>query len=134
MHQDDEQLRLLSVFHYVVGGIAGLFSSFPVLHLVLGVAMVTGRIGQEDQEGFPRVVGWFFVLIAVFFILFGLTYAGLLIWAGRCLARRRHYDFCFVMAAVSCIFFPCGTVLGVFTLLVLNRASVREQFSVPRKL
>jgi hypothetical protein len=128
VNQDDEHLRLLSVFHYVVGGLGAVFSLFPVLHLIIGLAMVTGRIGQDNQDQFPRVFGWFFVVIALFVILCGLTYSGLLIWAGRCIAWRRHYSFCFVMAAVSCIFFPFGTVLGVFTLLVLNRPSVREQF------
>jgi hypothetical protein len=29
MNQDDEQLRLLAIFHYVVAGVAGLFSLFP---------------------------------------------------------------------------------------------------------
>jgi hypothetical protein len=32
------------------------------------------------------------------------------------------------MAAVSCIFWPFGTVLGVFTLVVLTKASVRQMF------
>ena len=29
MTQDEQQLKLLSVFHYVVGGIMALFSSHP---------------------------------------------------------------------------------------------------------
>ena len=29
MNQDDEQLHLLSVFHYVLAGICSLFSLFP---------------------------------------------------------------------------------------------------------
>ncbi len=33
MDQDLEHLRLLSLFHYVVGGIAALFGCFPFIHL-----------------------------------------------------------------------------------------------------
>jgi hypothetical protein len=36
---------------------------------------------------------------------------------------------CFAMAGVECIFMPFGTVLGVFTILVLNRQSVKELFA-----
>ena len=58
----------------------------------------------------------------------GWTFAVLVLVAGRCIARRKYYAFCFVMACVECLSVPFGTVLGVFTILVLNRASVRELF------
>ena len=32
------------------------------------------------------------------------------------------------MAALSCAFFPFGTVLGVFTIIVLQKDSVRQLF------
>lgn len=32
-----EHLRLLSIFHYVVGGIGYLFSLFPIFHLAFGI-------------------------------------------------------------------------------------------------
>jgi len=46
--------------------------------------------------------------------------------AGRFTARQKHDTFCFVMACVECLFMPLGTVLGVFTILVLNRQGVKE--------
>lgn len=73
--------------------------------------------------------GWFFVIIASVFILFGLTLACLVFATARCLARRKHHLFCVVMAGVECIFMPFGTVLGVFTLMVLVRPSVKELFT-----
>jgi hypothetical protein len=33
------------------------------------------------------------------------------------------------MAAVECLFIPFGTVLGVFTILVLQRPTVKAMFS-----
>jgi len=42
MEQLKEQIRLLSIFHYVVGGIAALFSLFPTIHLVMRIAMFAG--------------------------------------------------------------------------------------------
>jgi hypothetical protein len=55
------------------------------------------------------------------FILLGWTFAALVLIAGSCIAHRKHYTFCFVMACVECLSMPFGTVLGVFTILVLNR-------------
>ena len=73
-------------------------------------------------------MGWIFVVMGAFFIVCGLTFAGFVLAAGRCLARRKAYTFCLVMGCVECLFMPFGTVLGVFTILVLNRASVKKMF------
>jgi hypothetical protein len=62
-------------------------------------------------------------------ILFGWTFAVLALITGGFIARREHYTFCFVMACAQCLSVPFGTVLGVFTILVLNRQSVKESFA-----
>ncbi len=127
--QNREQLRLLAIFHYVVGGLAGLFSLFPIIHLVMGIAMVTGRMDAPDTDAV--LFGWFFILFAAAMIVFGASFAVCLVLAGRFLMRRVHYTFCFVMAALACMFFPFGTVLGIFTIIVLSRTGVRELFDQP---
>ena len=38
--QDQEQLKLLSIFHYVVGVLAALFSCFFIIHLVIGIIAI----------------------------------------------------------------------------------------------
>ncbi|MGE8281362.1 MAG: hypothetical protein ACN6O2_13105 [Stenotrophomonas sp.] len=131
---DANQLRLLSIFHYVVAGMTGLFSLFPLLHLVMGIAMVTGALPMESNppgssNGEERMFGWIFIIFAGVFILFGLTLAGLIAYAGRCLMQRRRYLLCLVVAAISCMLMPFGTVLGVFTLVVLMRPSVKAAFA-----
>ena len=126
MNQDLEQLKLLSIFHYVVAGLAGLFSLIPVIHLFIGVGLATGAL--ETGDAGARAIGWFFVALAAAFILAGFTYAVCLAFAGRFLAQQRSYTFCLVMAAVSCAFMPFGTVLGVFTIIVLLRESVKALF------
>lgn len=51
--------------------------------------------------------------------------------SGRCLARRRNRLFSFVMAAFLCMFMPFGTVLGIFTIIVLSRESVKRLYESP---
>lgn len=129
--QDRQHLDLLGTFHYVVAGLGALFSLFPVIHLAIGIAMVTGHMSgtQRPGEPDPALFGWFFVGIAVVMIVFGLTFSALLAYAGRCLRQRRRHTFCLVMAAISCAFMPFGTVLGIFTLIVLSRPSAKSLFT-----
>jgi hypothetical protein len=129
LSQDQQHLDLLGIFHYVVAGISALFSMIPVIHLAMGLAMVTGHFPHKPGEPDPAMFGWIFVAIGAAFILFGLTFSALLAYAGRCLRQRRRYTFCLVMAAISCAFMPFGTVLGIFTLIVLTRPSVKSLFA-----
>ncbi|MEI8045000.1 MAG: hypothetical protein WCL11_26545 [Verrucomicrobiota bacterium] len=126
---DIEHLRLLSIFHYVKGGITAFFACIPMIHVGFGLVMIFApQVFGHGKDQPPAFVGWLFVILGGFFILLGWTFAVLLLIAGRCIARRKHYTFCFLMACVECLSLPFGTVLGVFTILVLNRASVRALF------
>jgi hypothetical protein len=129
--EDFEHLRLLSIFHYIVGGLAAMFSLFPVIHLVLGIAMLTGWEGLETSREdalFVRMMGGAFTAISGAIIVSGFALATCIVLTGRYLVRRTRYTFCLVVAAVECAFAPFGTVLGVFTILVLQRPSVKQLF------
>ena len=129
MNQDADHLQLLSIFHYVVGGITALFACFPLIHLAIGIAIVCGTFPERaNHEAIPPFVGWLLICVATIFILAGWSLAVLIIVAGRFLARRTRHLFCLVMAAVECIVMPFGTVLGVLTIIVLNRPSVKALF------
>ena len=101
MNQDDRHLRLLSIFHYVVGGLCALFSCFFIMHLVFGLLFLTRPDLFDGPNPPPAFVGWMFTGIGSAGILMGWTIAVLLISAGRCLSKRRCYMFCFVVAAIS---------------------------------
>jgi len=76
----------------------------------------------------PNALGWIFVAMGAFFMLMGLTYTVLVVIGGRHVGRARHWTFCVVAAAISCAFFPFGTVLGVFTILALAKPEVKALF------
>ncbi len=134
MNDDRGNLDLLGVFHWVLAAVTALFSLMPVMHLVIGISMLTGGFGPppSSHEEFPfQAMGLFFVVFASLFILCGLTLAVCLALAGRFLKRHTHYTFCLVTAAVACAFIPLGTVLGVFTIIVLRKDSVQTLFAAP---
>jgi hypothetical protein len=127
-NQDEKNLDLLSMFHYILGGITALFGCFPLLHLGAGIAMLAGVF--DGPEVPPLFVGWFFVLFAGAFILFYWSMAILIIISGRRLKQRRSHTFCLVIAGIMCMNMPLGTVLGVFTIITLVKDSVKELFDV----
>jgi len=128
MNDDLEHLRLLSIVHYVVGGLAALCGLFPIVHVTLGVLIVSGAFPDTQRADFPRVFGWLFIVMGSCFILVGWAFAVCVLVAGRFLARHTRYTYCLVMAALECCFIPFGTVLGVFTIIVLMRPSVKQLF------
>ncbi len=131
MNQDAEHLKLLAIFHYVVAGLGALFACIPIVHLVIGIMMVNGKLGDGAKPP-PPELGWVFIGIAVMAMLLGWASAAGLAYAGRCLAQRKRYTFCLVMAGIICFLCsPFGTVLGVFTIIVLMRPGVKVMFGQP---
>ena len=130
MDKDKEQLRLLAVFHFIVGGLIALFACIPFIHLILGIVMIVapGSMQSSGQPP-PTIVGWAFVLIGGLIILMGWILAGCVIAAGRCLVKQRRYLYCLVVAGLLCLFMPFGTILGVLTIIVLVRESVKKLFT-----
>jgi hypothetical protein len=127
---DREHLRILAICHYVLGGLCFLVGCFPMIHLAVGVAIVTGAMpGPPAGAPFPaEFFGWLFIGIASAVIAFYWGLGLALIQAGTCLRQTRWRTFCIVVAGFACLFQPLGTILGVFTIIVLVRPSVREAF------
>lgn len=129
--EDQGHLRLLSIFHYVVAGLMALFALFPLLYIGIGLGIVNGWFPANRQAAGANsdlMVGWMFVGMGALFLVVCLTMTSLMVLAGRSLAQRRRYTLCLVVAALSCLFTPFGTVLGVFTLVVLLKPAVKPAF------
>ncbi len=132
MNQEAEHLRLLAIFHYVVAGLAALFSFFPLLYTTIGTIFIfAARHGtpKPGEELPPEFLGWIFVVVGALLFLLGIAMAICILIAGRCLSRRKHYTFVLVMACIECLFIPFGTILGVFTIIALSRESVKALFA-----
>lgn len=132
MSQDTEHLQLLAIFHYVVAGLAAVFSFFPLLYTTVGAIFIfaarhgTARPGEDLP---PEFLGWIFAVLGSVLFLIGIAMAICILMTGRSLALRKRYSFVLVMACIECLFIPFGTILGVFTIVVLSRESVRGVFS-----
>jgi hypothetical protein len=129
---DAGQLRTLSILHYVLGGILMLFSSVFIFHVVIGLWLASGHAfqnqGMPAGQGPPPFVGYIMAVFGGCAICFGWTMGILNIISGRRIAARRSRVFSIVISAIDCMWFPFGTALGIFTIIVLARDSVKALY------
>jgi len=132
---DQEHLKLLSLFYYISGGVTAFFASFPLIHVFVGLMIVFSSEQfnpSKAGEPSPEFIGWLFVIIGGSIVILGWLLALAKIYVGRCISRRKHRIFCLIIAGISCLGIPYGTVLGIFTFIVLMRHSVKLLFEPDR--
>ena len=143
--RDADHLRLLAIFHYVYGGLAiAAGVGFGLLYITLGIIFLSDPQGMAASAASGggaatapapppaatfETMGRVFVGFGSGAALIGLTLGVLTIVSGRRMARRQSRMFSLVMAGVNCLSVPFGTALGVFTLVVLMRDSVRHLYA-----
>ncbi len=136
-----EHLNLLSVFHFVAGGLGILFSILLIFLIVMfdqvfdpdallapgakfevriNDQVVEGKAAQEhlrhQLEQSQRIMRALLPAILVG----GLVASALVIFSGLQLRRRRGKLFSQIIAALLCLQVPLGTILGIFTFIVLS--------------
>lgn len=133
---DADHLRTLTVCHWIWAGFRAL-TGCGVGTALIFVGGAVGKMlesmptppgGTPPPPAFFKIIGGMYAAIGVFILAWDLTLAVLNAVAARSLAQRRSRRFCFVIAVLNCLSLPLGTVLGVFTLVVLGRPSVIEAF------
>ena len=127
---DQRHLELLSIFHYIVGGVMALFACIPLIHFSIGLVLISGAIGNNNGSTPPQWFGIIFAIMGGAFFIIGEAIAALVIYSGSQLKKRTKYMFSFVLACIMCMFMPFGTVLGIFTIIVLSRESVKKMYGI----
>jgi len=130
---DDEHLKLLSLFHYISGGLTLAFALFIGAYLFL-IFFVISLAGQQKEldpkfnEALPEA--FFTVLMTIFMVIFilGLLFGIAQIVSGRLIKLRQLRWFSFTLGIINLLNFPYGTILGIFTIIVLEKDSVNRQY------
>jgi len=128
--EDANHLQLLTIFHYVFGGLVLVGGFCPGVYMIPGFIWLFGGFEKTSGDVPPDELVIAIGSLAVPPLLMVATWAlgGLVLYTGRCFQRRQYHVFCQVMAGIECVFFPIGTALGVFSLLVLSRSQVAAAF------
>ena len=127
---DADHLKLLSIFHFVGAGLATLGVFFLLVHYTIFFSVLFNPKRWEDQKQtlafveFLANFKWFYLVFGIWFVGSGI----LSLLSGLFIRSRKHRAFSLIVAGVNCAHMPLGTLLGVFTIIVLIRDSVRELY------
>jgi len=127
---DADHLKLLAIFHFIGAGLALLGILFLLAHFAMFHAFLANpKMWENQKQGPPpaeffAIFKWFYLVLGVWFLGSGI----LNVISGWCIRARKHRIFSMVVAGINCAHMPLGTVLGVFTIIVLLRDSVRESY------
>lgn len=130
---DEEHLKLLSLGYMISAATTAFFSLFGLMYMVMGIFMsvfashARGE-GTSANQLPPAFMGWFMGGFGFAIFLFTVALAAAKLRAAFCLKRRTSRTFCMVVAGISCLGIPYGTILGVFSFIVLGRDSVARLF------
>ncbi len=129
--KDSEHLKILSICWYVVAGLQALGGCIGLGYIAFGILMGLGIASSNDRDAAAAGlgVGGFVTCIGLVMLAIAWGIAFLNYKVGRSLVARRNRTLCFIMAIIACLGVPLGTILGVFTLIVLSRPSVQSSFT-----
>lgn len=132
---DAGHIRLLSIFHYIYGGLAflgllGLGVHYAIMRFaIMKMPAQAGNQAEIEQlRTMFRFFIFFYLIMGVFCILTGVCN----ILCGKFLTKRTNKVFIFIVSGFNCLNMPLGTVLGVFTFIVLMRPSVTARFDAAK--
>lgn len=128
----EQHLAQLAVGYYVMGALTILFSFLFMVHVALGASMVVGALDDTGPSPPPAALGWVFLVMGLFAFVFVAAIGGLTVFAGRCIAQRKHLTFIYILAGILCTNMPLGTLLGVLTFVVLTKDDAKALFAGAR--
>lgn len=132
MQDEIRYLDILAIFHLIVGAIAGLFSCFPLINLSIGLSMLSEipKIIARDNLFSPfTMFPILFVVLPAIIVVFGWMFAIAVILNAYYIKKRKWLTYCLVIGGIETIFMPFGTVLGVFTIILLTKPNIKELFA-----
>ena len=128
---NEEHLRLLRIGYFVNAAITGL-SSFFILLYTFFLFFIFSQIPKQADFPPPAIFQRIFGVIGVGLASFVFAIAVLQVLTGLRLEQRRSRVLCMITAGITCLYIPFGTLLGVWTFIVLSRSSVQKLFDTPK--
>jgi hypothetical protein len=129
MHQ---KTKLIGIF-YIIFGAMGLLG-LPMIYIqkqIIGVAFShLDSLGGEAQHWIDFARQMVRVLVPALVLLI-VVHVVVNVLVGICFIKHKAYWSCLVASVATCLFFPLGTILGVFALVVLTEEDTKKKFGVP---
>jgi hypothetical protein len=117
------------ILHYIWAGFQALGGLMGLAFVGMGTYLSLSPQILGANTAPPPWFGAVFAGVGMFVLVTVEALAVLSFLTGRFLSRRQHHTFCIVISAINCLTVPFGTALGVYTIVVLLRPSVKQLFS-----
>lgn len=124
---DAEHLKLLPIGYWISAGFWGAYGLFMFAYFGLfGFIFTVG--GAAGDAEMPPGIGLAFLGMGLVFLVF----VGALVYfkarVGFWIRDRTHYVGTLIVAGITCLEVPYGTLLGVLTFIAMSRPSVRALY------
>jgi hypothetical protein len=154
--RDAEHVKGLAIAHYILAGLSVL-SAIPFILFARGLSTTLEEVEAQlppaleeypDKTGLDHpdapeldelinevlgmaqeLVPAANALMIASIILTLLTAVGFW-WIGNRLRKHERWALCYLTGWFECLAFPFGTVVGIFTVLVLSRSGVKRLFGL----
>lgn len=127
--------KIIGICYIVFGALGVLGLPMLYVHKLL-MNSILSNVAEVDPEA--REVLLLFnelmeILVPLLVVLV-VTHIVFNVLVGICFIRNKAYYTCLISSILTCFFFPVGTLLGVFALLVLTDEKVKPLFYKKRPL
>lgn len=138
----EKQLKVAGVLFMVLAGFCLLGLLLLPLHYMMMKSMMQSfeQIDFPKRQDRPDLRQMFQTMQPSLYLMYGfmgslgLLFGGMSLVTGINLYRKTHRTLCIIGSAAVCIWFPIGTALGVWTLLILFDKASRSLFEEPNLL
>jgi hypothetical protein len=125
MNTEDHNLGIYRILYIIKGVITMLFSLLPLTYIIIASFVFNNA---ELPEGEAQLGTMVMMTLGIIVFLFLLALGILTLLTAKYLGEKRNYDFIFVMAIVNCLTGILGIILGIFSVLELNKPHVKRLF------
>ncbi|QDU97300.1 hypothetical protein [Lignipirellula cremea] len=136
-NQDAHDLNRLGMFWYLYAAFQGVFLlAFLLMGGINGLIFFAAR-GMAQQHHRGQEVATFAPLVMFLTCVFAAVFFAVTLTLSIMVARRfstlQGYGLCRTTSMLICLQMPVGTALGIYTLIVLGRDSIRARFGAGGK-
>jgi len=126
-----QYVNVIGILHMVYGGLQFVGALFAVLIVLMGAGLAVLGVtsGEEEMIVFGAIYAVVGVVVTVIVVAMALAY----VIVGQGIRRQRSWARIggFVAGAMAMLNMPLGTLLGVFTFIVLLDSDVAADFAAP---
>lgn len=128
METPSNNLGLFKTLYLVKGILTLFFSLFFIAYATMGLFFDKMIDANDANNDMPFNVGSIFLILGIIGVVICLTFGILTLMASKYLKEVKHYNFIFVIAILNCLTGILGILLGVFTLIELNKPEIKKLF------